>query len=115
MQAKKKSSMSDAQVDEAARLFAILAEPSRLKLLRTLMSEAMTVTELIEATGMKQGNVSKHLGVLLDARFVAKEKEGNFARYSIAGPNLFALCELMCGRIEQDAKFRLEQLSGKRS
>jgi len=104
--------MSDAQVEEAARLFAILSEASRLKLLRALMSEAMTVSDLMAATGMKQGNVSKHLGVLLDARFVAKEKEGNFARYSIADPNLFALCELMCGRMEQEARQRLAALSG---
>ena len=105
--------MSDAQLDEAARLFAILAEPSRLKLLRTLMNQAMTVTELIEATGMKQGNVSKHLGMLLDARFVSKEKEGNFARYGIADSKLFELCELMCGRIEQDARHLLEKLMGR--
>ncbi len=102
--------MSDNQVDEAARLFAILSEPSRLRLLRTLMGGTRTVSELIEETGMKQGNVSKHLGVLLDARFVAKEKDGNFALYSIADPNLFALCKLMCGRIEEDAKRRLKEL-----
>ena len=107
--------MSDAQVEEAARLFGILSEASRLKLLRALMSEAMTVSDLITATGMKQGNVSKHLGVLLDARFVAKEKEGNFARYSIADPNLFALCELMCGRMAQEARQRLAALSGNAS
>jgi len=111
MQTKKKKSMSDAQIKEAARLFAILSEPSRLKLLRALMSEAMTVSDLMAATGMKQGNVSKHLGVLLDARFVAKEKEGNFARYSIADPNLFALCEIMCGRMEQEARRRFAELS----
>ena len=104
--------MSNAQVEEAARLFAILSEASRLRLLRALMSEAMTVSDLMAATGMKQGNVSKHLGVLLDARFVAKEKEGNFARYSIADPNLFALCELMCCRMEQEARQRLAALSG---
>jgi DNA-binding transcriptional ArsR family regulator len=103
--------MSDAQVEEAARLFAILAESSRLKLLRSLMPGSMTVTELVEATGMKQGNVSKHLGVLLDARFVAKEREGNFARYSITDDKLFALCELMCSRIENDARQRLAALT----
>ena len=103
--------MSDAQIDEAARLFSILAEGSRLKLLRALMSGAMTVTELVEETEMKQGNVSKHLGVLLDARFVAKERDGNFARYSIADDKLFALCELMCSRIEKDARTRLQQLA----
>lgn len=112
MQAQKKRSMSDAQIDEAARLFSILAESSRLRLLRALMSGSMTVTELVEETEMKQGNVSKHLGVLLDARFVAKEREGNFARYSIADEKLFALCELMCSRIEQDARARMQQLAG---
>jgi len=98
--------MSDAQIEETARLFGILSEPSRLKLLRTLMGGLMTVTELIEATGLKQANVSKQLGVLLDAQFVAKQKDGNFARYSIADPHLYQLCELMCGRIEAVAKAR---------
>jgi DNA-binding transcriptional ArsR family regulator len=60
---------------ESARLFGILAEASRLKLLRALMEKPLTVTELMEATGMKQGNVSKHLSVLLNARFVARERE----------------------------------------
>ena len=108
-----KTPMSDAQVEEAARLFGLLAEPSRLKLLRALMQRPTTVTGLVGATGMKQGNVSKHLGLLLEARFVAKEKEGNFARYFIADPKLFSLCELMCGRIEADARARLDALSGR--
>lgn len=90
--------MSDAQVDETARLFGILSDPSRLKLLRALMAEPLTVSELMEATDMKQGNVSKHLGVLLTARFVAREREGNFARYSLADPRLHELCALMCMR-----------------
>ena len=112
MQEKKKPSMSDAQVEEAARLFAILSEPSRLKLLRALMAGPLTVTELVEASGMKQGNVSKHLGVLLTARFVAREREGNFARYTIKDPRLFTLCELMCARIADEARSRLSELAG---
>ena len=103
--------MSDAQVEEAARLFAMLAEPTRLKLLRALMGRPRTVTELVEATGFKQGNVSKQLGLLLTARFVAKEKDGNFARYSITDPTLHALCELVCGRIEAAAQERLQALT----
>lgn len=103
--------MSDAQVEEAARLFAVLAEPTRLKLLRALMDRPRTVTELVDATGFKQGNVSKQLGLLLTARFVAKEKDGNFARYSITDPTLHALCELVCGRIEAAAQERLQALT----
>jgi DNA-binding transcriptional ArsR family regulator len=110
MQTEKKS-MSDAQVDEAARLFSILADSSRLKLLRALMRSPLTVSELIEETGLKQGNVSKHLGVLLNARYVAREQEGNFARYALADEKLFQLCDLMCARIEDDAKQRAIDLA----
>ena len=75
------------------------------------MAGPATVTDLIEATGLKQGNVSKHLAVLLTARFVARGQAGNFARYSIADPKLKALCTLMCGRVEADARCRLRELA----
>jgi len=103
--------MSDAQIEEIARLFGTLSEPSRLRLLRALMDGPRTVTDLVAATGMKQGNVSKHLGVLLHARFVSRAQTGNFARYSIADPRIFSLCELMCARIESDARTRLSELA----
>lgn len=111
MQEKKKLPMTDAQIDEVARLFGILSEASRLKLLRALMQGPLTVSELIDATGMKQGNVSKHLSVLLNARFVAREREGNFARYTLADQKLYQLCELMCMRIEDDALQRARELA----
>lgn len=103
--------MTDAQVEEAAHHFSILSEPARLLLLRSLIRGSLTVTELIAATGMKQGNVSKHLGVLLKARFVSKAKEGTFARYSISDPFILPLCELMCTRLHRDAQTRLETLT----
>jgi DNA-binding transcriptional ArsR family regulator len=111
MQAKKKSLMSDAQLEESARLFSILSEPSRLRLLRALMKGPLTVSELMESTEMKQGNVSKHLGVLLQARFVARERDGNFARYQLADPRLIELCRLMCDRIEDDARSHLARVA----
>jgi len=107
----KKSSMGDAQLEEAARLFGILSEPSRLRLLRSLMGGSRTVGELVEATGMRQGNVSKHLGVMLGARFVTREREGTFVRYAIAEMRLFDLCGLMCARIEDDARRRVVELA----
>jgi DNA-binding transcriptional ArsR family regulator len=111
MQGKKKTTMSDAHVEEVAKLFSILSEPSRLKLLRALMERAMTVTELMEATDMKQGNVSKHMSLLLAARFVTRVQEGNFARYVLSDPTIYQLCTLMCGRIEQDVKRRARALA----
>lgn len=106
-----KSSLSDTQLEEVSRLFGILSESSRLKLLRALMKKPLTVSELMKATGMKQGNVSKHLGVLLNARFVAREREGNFACYSLIDPRIYQLCDLMCARIKDDAKRRIAELT----
>jgi len=100
---KQNAAMSDAQVEEAARLFSMLAEPARLFLLRALMTGPANVGQLVERTGMKQGNVSKHLGILLGSRFVARRRQGTFVVYEIADPALFQLCELMCNRIQSDA------------
>ena len=107
----KKVNLTDAHLEEVARLFGMLAESSRLKLLRALLERPMTVSELIEATGMRQGNVSKHLGTLLLGGFVAREREGNFARYTIADPTVASLCVLMCSSIESQARHRVKQLA----
>lgn len=103
--------MNDAQVYEAARNFAMLSEPPRLFLLRALMEGPANVTELVKKTRLKQGNVSKHLGILLNARFVARRRQGNFAIYEIADPAVFELCDLMCRRIQRDAGRNLKEVT----
>ena len=103
MQGKTSKKMTDAQLEESARLFGILSDSSRLKLLRVLMEGEFTVSELILKTGLKQGNTSKHLGVLLQAGFVGRQQEGNFVRYYLADPRLKSLCGLMCDRIRDHA------------
>jgi DNA-binding transcriptional ArsR family regulator len=81
-----------------------LAEPARLQMLNELRSGERTVTELVEATGLGQANVSKHLQLLLAAGFVSRRKDGLYTRYRIADPDVFRICEMMCGRLERDAK-----------
>ena len=49
--------LSDAQIIEASRLFAVLAEPTRVRIIKHLMSGPLTVGELVEKLGMKQGSV----------------------------------------------------------
>ena len=106
----KKVLMSDGQVEEAARLFGMLSEPARLYLLRALMAGAAPVGQLVALTGMKQGTVSKHLGILHASRFVARRREGTQVWYEISEPALFELCELMCSRIQRDIEGQVERL-----
>ena len=79
----------------AAR-FRVLAEPMRLKILHALGEEEMSVTELVEAIGAGQANVSKHLALLLEAGLVARRKEGLNVYYRVADDSIFDLCEAVC-------------------
>jgi DNA-binding transcriptional ArsR family regulator len=84
-----------------AQRFRVLGEPMRIKLLDRLRDGDATVTELQEALGASQQNVSKHLGILLGAGMVSRAKRGNHARYAIADDSVFELCEHVCGRVRR--------------
>ena len=80
-----------------ARRFAVLGEPTRLRLLDLMHAKGETsVGELVEATGGGQANTSKHLGILLAERMVERRREGSKALYRIADPTLMALCDQVC-------------------
>jgi DNA-binding transcriptional ArsR family regulator len=89
--------MSDPLAELIADRFRLLAEPTRIRILDRLRDGELTVQELTAQLATSQQNVSKHLGLLLRAGIVAREKAGNFARYRIADPGVFALCEHVCG------------------
>jgi DNA-binding transcriptional ArsR family regulator len=98
------SKLSRGQLEAVGRLFGVLSEPSRLGLLQALHNGPLTVSELVEASGMKQANVSKHLGVLHDHQLVQRRREGTSIYYEIADPMIFSLCNLVCGKMERDLK-----------
>lgn len=84
-----------------AERFRVLADPTRLRLLDELREGPRTVKELTEVLGStSQQNVSKHLGVLHQHGMVGRDREGTSSRYSISDPDVFALCELVCGGLQ---------------
>lgn len=71
------------QEDPAVAVLAALAEPNRVRLLRLLLDEERCVTQCIEATGLVQSLVSKHLGRLVDAGLVKRRQSGRRNYHSI--------------------------------
>jgi DNA-binding transcriptional ArsR family regulator len=67
-----------------AKLFRGFADPSRLSLLEALREGERCVSELVEATGLTQSNVSGHLNCLKDCGLVVSRQEGRFVFYRIA-------------------------------
>ncbi len=96
--------LSPRQLEAVAALFGVLAEPSRLELLQALQRRDMTVSELVKACGMKQANVSKHLGALYDQHLVGRERQGTSIVYNIADPIVFSLCDLVCRKMQRDTR-----------
>ena len=92
--------MSVAQLAAVARLFSVLSEPSRLGLVQALRGGPLTVSELVAASGMKQANVSKHLGLLHHHRLVKRQRDGICVRYEILDPVVFELSSWGAGRWE---------------
>ena len=91
--------------------FKALSEPARLQILSRLRDGEMTVSELVDDTGLGQANVSKHLQFLHSAGFVGRRKEGLFVYYFLADSDVFKLCDLMCGRLERELTTRRRVLA----
>jgi len=89
----------------------VLAEPARLQILNALRSRELTVSEIVDATGLGQTNVSKHLQLLYAQGFVSRRKDGLFAYYAVADRFVFKLCELMCDSLDETVAARRRVLA----
>ncbi|MBU7583551.1 MAG: winged helix-turn-helix transcriptional regulator [Nostoc sp. TH1S01] len=96
---------SPAALGPIADYFKVLSETSRLQVLCSLKSGSKNVSEIIEATGLGQANVSKHLKILAQAGIVQRQPQGVSIYYEIVDPLIFEICELVCDRLS----IRLEQ------
>jgi DNA-binding transcriptional ArsR family regulator len=103
--------LPDSVVELIAERFRVIGEPVRIRILERLRDGEASVGELTEALSASQQNVSKHLGVLHAAGIVSRRKQGTRAVYAIADDTVFALCETVCGALQQSVA-ELAQLLG---
>jgi DNA-binding transcriptional ArsR family regulator len=99
----------DELLDLMAEKFRMLADSTRLAILRALMAGEKSVTQVVEETGRGQANISKHLKMLAEAGLVARRKEGLQVFYRLDDPLVEQLCRLVCETILQDVQDDLEQ------
>jgi DNA-binding transcriptional ArsR family regulator len=63
--------------------FAVLAEPTRRRILDHLRTSASSVGELVETLGVSQPTMSKHLKVLREAGFVSSRSAAQQRLYRL--------------------------------
>lgn len=81
-------------LDQASsRLFRVLGDPTRLRILELISERERNVSELVELTGAPQNRVSSHLACLKWCGFAEDRREGRYAFYRASEPRLVELIQ----------------------
>lgn len=91
-------------------VFAVLADPTRRRLLEELASGERSVNDLVRRVDIEQPGVSRHLRILQGAGFVVSRPEGQRRWYSLRTEAFEELFDWMRG-VAQDQAARLQRLA----
>ncbi|HEU0202277.1 MAG TPA: metalloregulator ArsR/SmtB family transcription factor [Burkholderiaceae bacterium] len=92
--------------EKVSGYFALLAEPTRLKILHSLCDGERSVSDIVVAVGSTQTNVSRHLNLMYGRGVLTRRREGALTLYSIADQNVVALCRSACVQMASMAEVR---------
>jgi DNA-binding transcriptional ArsR family regulator len=95
-----------------AERFKALAEPARLRILDALRRGERSVGELSEELELHPANASRHLQILHQQGFLERRKAGLHVHYRLADQRVERLCDIMCGKLEEEAAARRKVLGG---
>jgi ArsR family transcriptional regulator, arsenate/arsenite/antimonite-responsive transcriptional repressor len=91
--------LEDEEADATARLFKVLGDPARVKIVNLLARSESPVCacEFIPVLGLAQATVSHHLTKLTEAGLLEREQRGKWAYFSLnrdAGEQLESIVRL---------------------
>ncbi|VFM98756.1 MAG: transcriptional regulator, ArsR family [Candidatus Kentron sp. G] len=103
-----------------ARALKAMAHPLRWRILCTLGSKELSVSEIVERAGTSQSNVSQHLEQLRNKNIVIARKEANRVYYRIRNDQLLMLIgtmrEVLCpANLDARQSAKQEQAQQERS
>lgn len=84
----------DIQSELYAKFFSGFANPTRYKIIELLMESEKTVSEIVEALGASQSQISNHLACLKWCGFVSSRQEGKFVYYKITDSRVLEIVSL---------------------
>ena len=88
--------MSDRQLYKLhASICHTLANPKRLEIIDKLRSRELSVTQLVRALEISQGNLSQHLAIMRQRGIVTTRREGLNVYYRLSSPKIIRACDLM--------------------
>jgi len=101
---KKDSIVIRKRLELLTRFFRALGDPSRIKILLSLLEGEKNVGELMEVVGSSQGTISNHLACLKHCGFANARQHGKFVYYSIADKEVRGILQLAEKMIAKNAE-----------
>jgi DNA-binding transcriptional ArsR family regulator len=89
--------------ERVSSYFALLSEPTRLKILNALCEGERSVSEIVDYTGASQPNVSRHLNLMYSRGALRRRREGALTFYSVADETVVTLCRTVCVQVAGQA------------
>jgi len=101
--------MEQRECELLADFFSLFGCKTRLRIFCALRNGQRTVSELAEDVGSSIQNISQHLKLMRNKGAVVVEKDGKFARYSIADERFYRGSEMIRDGIVSVLKARQDQ------
>jgi DNA-binding transcriptional ArsR family regulator len=96
--------MTADMIEEAAHRFALLGDPTRLRILHAVMEQGeQSVGAIAQVAGASRFNTSAHLNRLALGGILARRREGSTVYYRVVDQNLPRICEWMCDSLRHQA------------
>ncbi|WP_429971565.1 ArsR/SmtB family transcription factor [Fructilactobacillus sp. Tb1] len=89
-----KTNFDEQLLPEMNKIYKVLSNPTRVKLLYLLEDNEMTVNEIAEKLDLAQSVVSHQLAILREHQLISFHKKGKYVSYSLDDPHI--LCILDC-------------------
>lgn len=86
----------DRLLERISGYFALLAEPTRLKILNAICEGERSVGDIVIQVGSTQTNVSRHLNLMYAKSVLTRRREGSMTFYGVADRAIVTLCRTAC-------------------
>lgn len=92
---------NEGEIHAAADLFKAFADPTRLRILTTLLGGEICVCDIADVLGMTQSAISHQLRFLKTARLVRSHREGKTVLYALADSHVTAILACAADHIRE--------------
>ncbi len=93
--------LGEAPADAVAHTFAILSDPTRVRVVMALAGAELCVTDLSAATGVNRTTISHQLKILRDHRLVRRRREGKVVYYALDDGHVTALLSMVTAHLTE--------------